>query len=214
MADPILPGLLSLASHELRGPTGVVRGYLKMLEQDATLGERPRRAIDAATQAAARLAELLDQMSELGRYKEGRVRLTVKAMSLRSVLSQAVQAAVLPTTDVVLDVVAPADVKLKLDEARMRAVFEWLIVAVARAHNGPGTLELRLAAPRARGGTSQVVVAMRTIGRAAVIEKPLELSRGGVGLSLPIAESIVAAHGGRLRERWQGGKWAGFAVKL
>jgi signal transduction histidine kinase len=214
MADTILPGLLSLASHELRGPTGVVRGYLKMLEQDITLTDRPRRAIDAATQAVVKLTGLLDEMSELGRYKHGSVRLTLKAMSLRSVLSQAVQAVVLPTTDVVLDVVAPADVKLRLDEARLRQVFESLITAVARAQNGPATLELGLTAPRVKGGTAQVVVAIRTIGRAAVIEKPLELTRAGVGLSLPIADSIVAAHGGKLRERWQGGKWAGFVVKL
>ena len=97
---------------------------------------------------------------------------------------------------------------------RLRQVFESLITAVARAQNGPATLELGLTAPRVKGGTAQVVVAIRSIGRAAVIEKPLELTRAGVGLSLPIADSIVAAHGGKLRERWQGGKWAGFVVKL
>ena len=214
MPDPILPGLLSLASHELRGPTGVIRGYLAMLERDVTLSDRPRHAVEAASQAVSRLSGLLDQISELGRYREGSVKLTLKSMSLRSVLSQAVQAVVLPNTDVVLDVVAPADVKLKLDEGRMRSVFEWLILALARAHNGPVTLELGLTAPRTRGGTSQVVVAIRTISRAAVIEKPLDLSRGGVGMTLPIAESVVAAHGGKLKERWQGGKWAGFVVKL
>ena len=35
MPEPILPALLSLASHELRGPTGVLRGYLRLLDQDA-----------------------------------------------------------------------------------------------------------------------------------------------------------------------------------
>ena len=43
MSEAALPRLLSRASHELRGPTGVVRGYLRLLEQDVTLGERPRK---------------------------------------------------------------------------------------------------------------------------------------------------------------------------
>jgi K+-sensing histidine kinase KdpD len=185
-----------------------------MLEQDITLGERPKRAVAEATQAVLRLTSLLDEISELGRYRQGGVRLSLKSISLRSVLSQAVQAVVLPTTDVMLDVVAPADVRVKVDEARMRVVFQWLIIALARAQNGRETIDLRLSTPRVKGGASQVVVAVRTLGRAAVVEKPLELTRGGVGLTLPIAESIIAAHGGKLRERWQGGKWAGFVVKL
>ena len=60
MAESILPTLLSLAAHELRGPTGVVRGYLRLLEQDATLGERPRRLMLEISRATDRMAAILD----------------------------------------------------------------------------------------------------------------------------------------------------------
>jgi len=212
MAESARPTLLSLASHELRGPTGVVRGYLRLLEQDATLGERPRRVMVEMTRATDRLAALLDELSELAHLKDGRLKLTFKRTSLRSVLNQAVQAVELPDhfeTD--LDVVAPADVRVRLDEARLRMVFCTLIATLARAQSGAPSFDLRLA--KGRSG-AQVVVQPRTLGRGTVEERPVDFSRGGTGLQLPIAEAVVHAHGGRLRERWLAGKFAGFTVKL
>jgi signal transduction histidine kinase len=212
MADAVLSTLLSLASHELRGPTGVVRGYLKMLEQDTTLAERPRRVIGEATRAADRLVSLLDEVGELARLKEGAVRLTLRSMSLRSVLNQAVQAVTLPAShDVELDVVAPVDVRVRVDEGKLRAVFETLIFTLARAQSGSATIDLRLT----KGRVSAIVtVTPRSLGHGAVVDRPLDVSRGGTGLQLPIAEAVVQAHGGRLRERWVAGRWAGFVVKL
>ena len=212
MPDTTLPTLLSLASHELRGPTGVVRGYLRLLEQDPTLGERPRRVMTEMTRATDRLAALLDELSELAHLKDGRIKLTLRSMSLRSVLNQAVQAVDLPeNVEMDLDVVAPADVRMRVDEARLRAVFCTLIVTLARAQAGSSGFDLRLS----KGRTSaQVVVQPRSLGRGTVVEQAVDFSRGGTGLRLPIAEAVVHAHGGRLRERWVAGRWAGFVVKL
>lgn len=212
MADTSLPTLLSLASHELRGPTGVIRGYLRLLEQDATIGERPRRVMLEIARATDRLAAILDEVSELAHLKDGRLKLTLKRTSLRSVLNQAVQAVLLPENfQSELDVVAPVDVRMRLDEARLRAVFCALIVTLARAQSGAANFDLRLVKGRT---TTQVVVQPRSLGRGTVEERPLDLGRGGTGLQLPIADAVVAAHGGRLRERWLAGKFAGFVVKL
>lgn len=212
MADSVLPTLLSLASHELRGPTGVLRGYLRLLEQDATLGERPRRVMTEMTRATDRLAALLDEVSELAHLKDGRIKLNLRSMSLRSVLNQAVQSVELPDNfETDLDVVAPADVRMRVDEARLRAVFNTLVVTFARAQSGTASIDLRLS----KGRTSvQVVVQPRSLGRGTVAEQPVDFKRGGTGLQLPIADAVIQAHGGRLRERWVAGRWAGFVVKL
>ncbi len=212
MPDTALPALLSLASHELRGPTGIVRGYLRLLEQDATLGERPRRVMTEMARATDRLAALLDELVELAHLKDGRLKLNLRSISLRSVLSQAVQAVKLPDNfETDLDVVAPADVRIRVDEARLRAVFSTLVVTFARAQSGSASIDLRLA----KGRTSvQVIVQPRTLGRGTVVEQPVDFKRGGTGMQLPIAEAVVQAHGGRLRERWVAGRWAGFVVKL
>ena len=124
MADTALPALLSLASHELRQPTGVVRGHLRMLDRDPALHHRFRQAVDEAIQAADRIVALLDEVGELATLKDGQVRLTLKSMSLRSVLNQAVQAVTLPDShDIELDVVAPGDVRMRVDEGRLRTAF-------------------------------------------------------------------------------------------
>lgn len=212
MPDSVLPTLLSLTSHELRGPTGVLRGYLRLLEQDASLGERPRRLMTEMTRATDRLAALLDEVSELAHMKDGRIKLTLRSMSLRSVLNQAVQAVELPDNfETDLDVVAPADVRMRVDEARLRAVFKTLVVTFARAQSGTASIDLRLSKARS---WAQVVVQPRSLGRGTVVEQAVDFKRGGTGLQLPIADAVIQAHGGRLRERWVAGRWAGFVVKL
>jgi len=212
MVDPVLPALLSLTSHELRGPAGVLRGYLRLLELDATLGERPRRVMTEMARATDRLAALLDEISELAHLKDGRIKLSLRSTSLRSVLSQAVQAVDLPDNfDAALDVVAPADVRMRVDEARLRAAFSTLVVTFARAQPGSVSVDLCLSKVR---GSAQVVVQPRTLGRGTVIQQAVDFKRGGTGMQLPIADAVIQAHGGRLRERWVAGRWAGFVVKL
>ena len=212
MADAALSALLSLASHELRQPTGIVRGHLRMLDRDPSLHQRHRKAVDEAARAADRLVALLDEIGELAALSDGNVHVTLKSMSVRSVLNQAVQAVALPAShDVELDVVAPVDVRMRLDENRLRTAFCTLIYVLARAQTGAATIELRLSR---RTGSPTVVVTPRTLGRGKIVDKPLDLSRSGSGLLLPIADSIIDAHGGKLRERWVAGRWSGFAVKL
>lgn len=212
MPQNALPALLSLASHELRGPAGVLRGYLRLLEQDATIGERPRRVMGEMTRVTDRLAALLDELNELAHLLDGRIKLTLRRVSIRSVLNQAVQAVELPEdVESDLDVVSFGDVRMRVDEARLRAVFCTLILTLARAHPGSSSFDLRLVKKRA---TAHVLVQPRTLGRGTVVERAVDVSRGGTGLQLPIADAVVQAHGGRLRERWVAGRWAGFVVKL
>jgi signal transduction histidine kinase len=213
MADGVLSALLALTSHELRQPTGVVRGYLRTLDHDPTLSQRVRKVIGEATGAADRIVRLLDEVGELARYKDNAVRLALKSrVSLRSVLNQAVQAVELPDShDVELDVVAPVDVRRRVDEARMRSVFETLISVLARAQTGAATIDLRLTRTQS---AAYVWVTPRSLARGKIVDRPLDFTRGGSGMLLPIAEAIVHAHGGRLRERWLGGRWSGFVVKL
>ncbi len=212
MADAAISALLTLTSQELRQPTGIIRGYLRTLDRDPTLPQRARKVIDEATNAADKLVALLDEVGELARLQDKALRLTLKSMSLRSVLNQAVQAAELPAShDVELDVVAPADVRRRVDEARMRQVFGTLIFVLARAQTGAATIDLRLTRTKS---AAYVWVTPRSLLRGKVVDQPIDVTRGGSGMLLPIAEAIVQAHGGKLRERWIAGRWSGFIVRL
>jgi signal transduction histidine kinase len=202
MPDAAIAALLSLTTHELRHPTGLVRGYLRTLEQDPTLTQRARKVIGETMEAADKLVALLDEVGELARYKDGAVPLT----------NQAVQAAELPDShDVELDVVAPVDVRRRVDEARMRTVFGTLIFVLARAQTGAATIDLRLSRTK---NSAYVWVTPRSLLRGKIVDQPIDVTRSGSGLLLPIAEAIVLAHGGKLRERWIAGRWSGFIVRL
>jgi signal transduction histidine kinase len=212
MPDATIAALLSLSSHELRQPTGIVRGYLRLLDQDPALTQRLRKISGEATRAADRLVELLDEIGELAKLKEGSVRLNLKAMSLFSVLNQAVQAAALPAShDVELDVVAPVDVRMRVDEVRLRTAIGTLIHVLARAQTGAATIDLRLTKMTA---STSILVTPRTLGRGKIVDQSLDLSRAGTGLLLPIADAIIQAHRGKLRERWVAGRWSGFVIRL
>lgn len=212
MPERTIAALLSLTSHELRQPTGVVRGSLRMLDQDPTLNQKARKVIGDATRAADHLVALLDEIGELARLKDVAVRLTLKSSSLRSVLNQAVQAAALPDShDVDLDVVAPVDVRRRLDEGRMRSALGTLIYVLARAQTGAATIDLRLIRTK---NSAYVWVTPRSLLRGKIEDKPIDVTRGGSGMLLPIADAIVQAHGGKLRERWVAGRWSGFIVRL
>lgn len=214
MVNAPLPTLLALAAHELRGPTGVARGYLRLLEQHTGLPERARHAAAGAAGALTQIASLLDELSDLARLAHGGIRLALKALSLRSVLAQAAQAMALPAAqDVQLDVVAPIDVRIRGDEPRLRAALSTLALALARAQSGAAVIELRVVPPRGgRRGPVQVVVAPRTLGRGPITYRGIDLTRGGLGLRLAIADAVLQAHGWRARERWTAGRWVGFVI--
>jgi signal transduction histidine kinase len=108
-------------------------------------------------------------------------------------------------------VVSAADVRRRVDESRMRMVFCTLISVLARAQTGVATIDLRLTRTKS---SAYVWVTPRSLLRGKIIDQPIDVTRSGFGLVLPIAEAIVNAHGGTLRERWIAGRWSGFVVRL
>jgi signal transduction histidine kinase len=86
---------LRLASHELRSPLAVVRGYLSMLE-DGTYGGRADElpAVYAIMAAKASQMDLLvTQMLEAARLEEGRLRMDLRRIDLRQPVRDAFDSA-------------------------------------------------------------------------------------------------------------------------
>ena len=216
MADDT-SNLLSLLSHELRGPLGVVRGYLRLITQsNEPLSERSKVAIDAALKASDRLASILDEASLLAHLRLGDVVLESKRLPLSSLLNAAVQASELPEgSTVTLDVAPVMTAALSADEARLRAALATLITAVARAQSRAVTVELS-ATPSRLGGKPAVRLRIgpKTVSGVEATESDLNEKRGGFGLAIPIAATTIAAHGGRVRELHQGDRTAGLVVTL
>jgi K+-sensing histidine kinase KdpD len=211
------PRVLSLLSHELRGPLGVVRGYLRLLDQSAPeLSEKSRQAIAGALRASDRMVEVLDEASLLVHFRAGDIRLDPKRVPLATIVHSAIQAAALPErSQVDLDSAALPAVTLDVDEARLRMALATFITAVARAQSNKVVVDISAARTRLSGKPAvRLRVEARTLSGVQGSEVELNTTRGGFGLAIPIAALIIEGHGGRVRELRHGDRSAGLLVSL
>lgn len=209
--------MLSLLSHELRGPLGVIRGYLRLVTQSGEpLSERSREAIAAALRASDRVADVLDQASMLSHLHQGTLKLEPKRVPLTTVLHAAIQAAELPQAyTVALELANLPSASLHADESRLRTAIATLIAAVARAQTSPVTVLVTATRSRlARKPAVRLRIGPKTLSRVDATESELNTTRGGFGLAIPIAGVIITGHRGRVRELKQGERNAGFVVTL
>ena len=90
--ESIKSDFLRLASHELRGPIGIVRGYIEML-LDGTFGRLPpttRPAMMVIDEKAAHMGRLVDQMLETARLEGEHPPSERREVDLTHLLRQAV----------------------------------------------------------------------------------------------------------------------------
>jgi signal transduction histidine kinase len=216
MAEEV-PRVLSLLSHELRGPLGVIRGYLRLVLQTShEVSARTRESIDAALRASDRISDILDEASLFAHLQIGDVRLELRRVALTTVVHAAIQAAGLPaesTVDLASD--SLPNVTLDADEARLRMALATFISAVARAQSSNVVVEISGGAARLAGRRAvRLRIGPRTVSGVEAAEGELNTRRGGFGLAIPIAAVIIEGHGGRVRESRHGERSAGLLVTL
>jgi signal transduction histidine kinase len=205
--------LLSLTSHELRSPLGVIRGYLKWLEQQGdALPEQQRQVVTATVKASDRLAELLAELSALAQLQRRETPLAREPVSIDGLVADLVAAVAYHRRPVRL---TPGDVPSATvvgDRALLAAALDAVATAVSLAR--PRDTTLLLTGRRESPGSLVKLELVSPHPSQEVTEMPLNLTRGGVGLRLAIAAEIIDAHGGRLLERHSGGRLSGMIVLL
>jgi signal transduction histidine kinase len=200
--------VLSAVSHELRGPLGVARGYLRLLAQTAALDPRGAKMVADAQRATDRMSELLDEVSELARWIRGQHTVNLARVPLHEILTAAASGATLPNVaQIRIEVDAPEDVTAEVDRVPLTRAWSALVAATARAQVQDATIALVLRAADP-GHAGLRIAPLELLGAAD--ERPPALERAGAGLSLALADLIVQRHGGRLVERWSGEVWAGY----
>ena len=83
---------LKLASHELRGPIAVVRGYFSMMADKSLDAEALERAMPVIERRLDDMNALVNEMLETARLDEGITRLERQPQSLRAIVSAATSA--------------------------------------------------------------------------------------------------------------------------
>ncbi len=197
------------ASHELRTPLMSVRGYADLFQYAAANEPAEREKHLARLRAeAARMGVLLDDLLLLARLDAAEVEapLRTAGTDLTELVQQAADAfrAGRPAHPLTVTTRTTGPLVLCLDPQRIRQVLDNLL-ANAAVHTPPGTpvtVELDTAA-----GTALVRVADagpgipadhrdRVFDRFYRVDKARTRDRGGSGLGLAVARSLVRAHGG------------------
>lgn len=204
--------VLSTVSHELRGPLGVARGYLRLLARSPALDARGAKMIGDVQRATDRMSVLLDELSELARWVRGEHFLSTTSQPLAAIVAAAAADVALPDSPVVrLDVEAPAEIAAPVDQLPLVRAWSALIAAAVRAQVKDATVRVVLSS--AESGRAELQIASGPWLDPLDV-RPVAIERAGAGLSLALAELILQRHGGGVVECWQPGVWAGYRCWL
>ena len=199
------PELLSLAVHELRGPAGVVIGWLRMLQKDTngSLSDQHRKMIDEAAKSCVRLNAVVEELSDVGKLDAGRISLKrqpTDAFSLVAEVADLVQD--VDDRGVRLEVRGRATgATLSGDVVLLRKAFDAIFRAILREKPRESIVVAERRIEQLDGVRAAIVIVAEESTVQAAYDRapgPFNERRGGVGLGLPLARRVIEGHGGRL----------------
>ncbi|HEV3050759.1 MAG TPA: HAMP domain-containing sensor histidine kinase, partial [Longimicrobium sp.] len=226
--DRLKAEFVSVASHEIKTPLSVIRGYVTLLS-DGIYGEvndAQKKTLEAVSAQTDRLARLVHRLLDVSRFEAGGARLELREIDLHTFFDEL-------TSDFrVLAVQNGIDFPVRMtddlpptivgDEDRLSEVLGNLLSNAFKFTERGGSI--RVDAARHDGGI-QVEVEDTGVGIAPeklprIFEKFYQVENDaqprsvGSGLGLAIAREIVEAHGGTISAESEEGKGTRFRVFL
>jgi PAS domain S-box-containing protein len=213
---------LSVASHELRTPiTSLKLASQALLRDGIEVGDRVATVLRMVDRQATRLAQLVDQLLDVSRIREGRLRLDLAQADVGAIVRDAVAGlqAELEASGSTLELDVPDLGPCFVDASRFAQIVTNLTTNAIK-YGGGKPIRVALACD-----DDEVVltIADQGIGIAAadhgrVFERYTRAvsSRhyGGLGLGLHIVRVLAEAHGGSVEVRSAPGEGATFTVRL
>ena len=217
---------LNLASHELRGPITVLRGYVSMLENGmlGPLNERGRTAAGVMAAKVSEMNELIEEMIDAARLEEGGLTLRPVESDLRDIVREAVDT-IAPLVDTAhrLELELPdRRVRVKVDPERTRTIISNLLSNAIKYSPGGGTVTCRVSS---RAGIARVYVSDQGIGiardhiaklftRFGRIITPETEHLKGTGLGLFLARQLARLQDGEITVTSEVGRGSTFTLQL
>jgi two-component system CheB/CheR fusion protein len=216
---------LALAAHELRSPLTTVLGSLELLIKRARAGRETASLLEPAgmaTDAARTLRRLIDDLVDVGRLTNGKLRLLAEPINLTAVVDDVVEMMQDNAGERPLSLeVADAPLIVRGDAARLRQVLVNLLTnALAHAPGSPVEVHVRRVDDMAEirvtdhgpGIPPTALPYLFTRFYQATSSDPRHVT--GMGLGLYIAREITEAHGGEIAVTSVVGEGAAFTVRL
>jgi len=215
---------LKLASHELRGPIGIVRGYFSMMADKSLDPEALERAMPVIERKLNDMNALVNEMLETARLDEGITRLERQPQSLRRLVATATSAIQTQlTTGHRLDVRLPADtVLVNVDAGRIETILRNLLDNAIKFSPEGGEISCHTSVSH---GTARITVIDHGLGippeqmhrlftRFSRLVTPENSHISGTGLGLYLSRELARLHGGDITARSTPGGGASFVLTL
>ena len=215
---------LGTISHELRTPLNAVLGWLHLINTGKLDQETERRGFDSIERNVKLQAQLTGDLLDMSKALTGRLRLDVRAVSLATVLTEAVSQVTSAATakDVRLNVkTGPVPAVVRGDSNRLRQVVWHLLANAIKFTPRGGSVDLTLET------NDQACITVRDTGPGIDPEfLPMVFDRftqadssptrvsGGLGVGLSLVRELVERHGGEVKVSNAPGGGAIFLVRL
>ncbi|KYK46545.1 hybrid sensor histidine kinase/response regulator [Bradyrhizobium liaoningense] len=212
-------------SHELRSPLNAISGYAQLLEQDTTLGPKPRDQVRVVRRSADHLSGLIDGILDISKIEAGRLYLSRDEVRLGEFLEQLVGMFRLQAAAKGIDFVfrRPASLPLVVyaDEKRLRQVLINLLSnAIKFTQSGSVQFVVHYRSPVAefevidtgpgiRGDDLERIFAPFERGALGVSQP-----QTGTGLGLTISRLLAGVMGGDIKVTSTVGTGSTFKVKI
>jgi signal transduction histidine kinase len=229
--DRMKAEFVSVASHELKTPLSVIRGYVSLLRDEiyGSVTPEQKKVLGSVGDQTDRLGRLIQQLLDISRFEAGIGRLDVRPFDLRAFLDEfatsfealAVQNEI--DFEVVVDESLPPTIEG--DSDRLNEVIGNLLSNAFKFTPRHGRVALH-AHPDSEGAESVVIEVSDTgIGVAdeeipRIFEKFYQVENEaqprsvGTGLGLAISKEITESHGGTISASSEVGRGTTFRVVL
>jgi signal transduction histidine kinase len=214
---------LNIASHELRGPITVIKGYLTMLEA-GSLGEISTKAQAVLPLLISKSDEvnwMIEQMIEASRLEEGRLALKKQHGDIVQLTDLAIAGVRMLLADHELEVDEPASpIETDVDPDRFQIVIRNLLSNAAKYSRNGSAITVRV---RRAGDNATVAVIDQGVGISLADQGNLFTRFGrietmqhvaGTGLGLWLSREIARMHDGDLTVESAAGEGSTFLLTL
>jgi signal transduction histidine kinase len=225
-ADRRKDEFLATLAHELRNPLAPVRNAAAVLRLKGTNDADLLWCHDVIERQTRHLSRLVDDLLDVSRITQGKIRLRLENVDLGSIVTGAVE-----TSQPIIDAhrhelvvsLPERPVAVSGDRERLTQVVANLLNNAAKYQNEQGRIEL---SARREGGDAVIVVRDRGIGISAQMlprvfdlfsqeERASDHSQGGLGVGLSLVKKLVELHGGTVRAESTGiGQGSAFVLRL
>ncbi|QFI54164.1 response regulator [Aeromonas simiae] len=218
---------LANMSHEIRTPMNGVLGMLSLLD-DEPLGERQRRYLATARESAEHLLGLLNDILDVSKLEEGKIRLDLAPCHLPSLVHDLFEL-LRPSGEkkaLRLDYVIASDTPawIQADSLRLRQILLNLL-SNAIKFTPQGSVQLTVSSEPLEAARARIVIAVRDTGigigaeqigmlfqRFAQADISITREYGGSGLGLEISRSLAHLMGGEIQVESEPGQGSCFTL--